>query len=220
MDEVFKDLNLLSSNSRLARWEALERLIMHAPEKIARLAALSCLDDPYDAIRVTAVDALAWCARRRDVSALLRMSHDHYPFVRASAADALSRFDTQQVRRRLIDMLSDPHRLVRSWSAQAVAVAMRTSGAEGLLLKRFEIEGDDYVRLGLCAAMIECGEQQYRPQVEAYVNHEDGLVHAFAVSLLKRLANNDVSGEQKCSFEFSASRSVGPTRTGIGANES
>lgn len=193
MEDTVNDLNLLSSNSRLVRWEALERVIAHAPVKLVRLAALACLDDPYDSIRWTAVDALSCCAQRRDVGALLRMSHDRSPFVRASAANAMSRFNTPRVRKRLIDMLSDPHRLVRSWSASSVVVALGTSGAKDLILNRLDKERDDYVRLGLCAAMLDCGESQYRSQIETCVDHEDGLVHAFAVSLLARLAREDVN---------------------------
>lgn len=191
MEDTCNDLNLLSSGKRLSRWEALGRLTDSAPPKLLRLAALSCLDDPYDPIRATAVDALATCANRRDIDSLLRMSHDSSPSVRASAADALSRFDTLKVQRRLVEMLSDPHRLVRSWAASAVASGMRHKGAIELLLYRLAVEEDDYVRLGLYGAMVECGEQQFRPQVEGYVNHKDGLVHAFAVSLLRRLAEKE-----------------------------
>lgn len=184
LSHLDKDIELLTERRRLRRWEALERIVAGAPRAVVRVAALACLDDPYDAIRLTATDALAMNAIKRDVPALVRMSHDSYPFVRASAASGLARFDTQASVARLTELLDDQHPLVRSWASAAVATAMPNARAVTLLRRRLMLEVDDYVLVSLYAALLECGLGEYREMLEKLTRHEDPRIRALATKVL------------------------------------
>lgn len=191
--EVYELLRKLSSPNATERLVALYDLVMVDDVRIERLAARACLFDSSNDVRDLAVSTLAACAERRDLRAMLLLSHDSNESVRASVVEAFSKYPTKRTMKRLVEMLDDPSASVRSSCAHEISWGMLNGvrggiGAEearALLANRLIVEKDDYVRVSLLGGLILCGDGARAGELTEYENHPVDRVREHAQDMAK-----------------------------------
>lgn len=204
--EVFELLRRLSSPTAAERLDALYELVMLDDIRIERLAARASLFDSNAEIRDLAASTLAACAERRDLRAMLLLSHDPSDSVRASVVEAISKYPTKRTMKRLVEMLDDVSESVRSSSAFEISWGMIDAGPAGikadeareLLRNRLVVEKEDYVRVTLLAGLILCGDATSADALLEHTNHPVERVREHAQDLAGVL---DLLGEASELFE-------------------
>lgn len=192
-NKIHEIATLLFSEDEFDREELIRTLCQayfstnsRSDRNVARMILRASLADPAWSVRNLAVEYFEEVGTQTDIFALKSCRDDPQWVVRASVYSTLGAICGARHAHLIIHGFSDPEPVVRRYAYVGLSTLLGES-AVPILLCHVEYEMDDLAKVGLFAALCECGEMQFVDELENFANSDWPRISSPAIEQLNEL---------------------------------